>query len=622
MSQKFVDPSGLNENVIKTKQHVEAVRSALDSAKQNVMQFTTLPVPDATWNGKVVQYTGTTTSSLTKGYFYSCEVVPDTDPTEYRWIRQDVMKPIDADGTTVAYDQVTGELSAIPATNSSKGIVQHGDGTEIGNDGQVNVVDRLVVTATLPTADDTLVGAVRLYVGASGTYELGGIYQCQETSTDVYEWVLISMADVDLSAYQKTFLGTTAEWNAKTTAQKIEYDEADLSDDLGGGMVVSTVPAQGDHNPIESQAVYNLGQELAKKLEKVVISDISEIPNNDIKDLVDGVYTIILGVITNPNLLNAPPVSSGVQLLITTASSGFRYFNCVPYNDGLPIYFGGLEPNGVIIGWRPVVVTSNRNLLDNPWFTVNQRGITSWSNEGVGYSADRWKHDGSATGNITNGVYTCNVPTYQTWEDDRITPLLGKTVTLSWILSDGSIGFETKTLPSALTSEYVWPFTNSYVVLALKSGNLSQVARITAGVAVKAVKLELGKVSTLAKDTAPNYATELLKCQRYFYRFKSYTTGISGFTGFSPYDGGIRFMIPLPVAMRIYPTITTSNVSDWGASQTNLTGAIPATTVKLDGRLGDNNMSVTFENSSYAVSKAYLMYAIASNAYMDFSADL
>ena len=255
MSQKFVDPSGLNENVIKTKQHVEAVRSALDSAKQNVMQFTTLPVPDATWNGKVVQYTGTTTSSLTKGYFYSCEVVPDTDPTEYRWIRQDVMKPIDADGTTVAYDQVTGELSAIPATNSSKGIVQHGDGTEIGNDGQVNVVDRLVVTAALPIADDTLVGAVRLYVGASGTYELGGIYQCQETSTDVYEWVLISMADVDLSAYQKTFLGTTAEWNAKTTAQKIEYDEADITDDLGGGMVVSTVPAEGDHNPIESEAV-------------------------------------------------------------------------------------------------------------------------------------------------------------------------------------------------------------------------------------------------------------------------------------------------------------------------------------------------------------------------------
>lgn len=361
---------------------------------------------------------------------------------------------------------------------------------------------------------------------------------------------------------------------------------------------------------------------IANKLEKVIISDISQIPNNDIKDLEDGVYTIILGVLTNPNLLNAPPISSGVQLLITTASSGFRYFNCLPYNNGLPIYFGGLEPNGVIIGWRPVVVTSNRNLLDNPWFTVNQRGITSWSNEGVGYSADRWKHDGSATGNITNGVYTCNVPTYQTWEDDRITPLLGKTVTLSWILSDGSIGFETKTLPSALTSEYVWPFTNSYVVLALKSGNLSQAARIAADVAVKAVKLELGKVSTLAMDTAPNYATELLKCQRYFYRFKSYTTGISGFTGFSAYDGGIRFMIPLPVAMRIYPTITTSNVSDWGASQTNLTGAIPATTVKLDGRLGDNNMSVTFENSSYAVSKAYLMYAIASNAYMDFSADL
>ncbi len=35
---------------------------------------------------------------------------------------------------------------------------------------------------------------------------------------------------------------------------------------------------------------------------------------------------------------------------------------------------------------------------------------------------------------------------------------------------------------------------------------------------IKAVKLELGSVSTLANDVAPNYAEELAKCQRFYYR--------------------------------------------------------------------------------------------------------
>jgi len=34
--------------------------------------------------------------------------------------------------------------------------------------------------------------------------------------------------------------------------------------------------------------------------------------------------------------------------------------------------------------------TSNRNLLDNPWFTINQRGISGLMTSGS-YSVDRWK---------------------------------------------------------------------------------------------------------------------------------------------------------------------------------------------------------------------------------------
>ena len=46
---------------------------------------------------------------------------------------------------------------------------------------------------------------------------------------------------------------------------------------------------------------------------------------------------------------------------------------------------------------------------------------------------------------------------------------------------------------------------------------------ITAGcsITLKAVKLEIGSVSTLANDAPPNYAAELAKCQRYFQRFRT-----------------------------------------------------------------------------------------------------
>jgi hypothetical protein len=48
---------------------------------------------------------------------------------------------------------------------------------------------------------------------------------------------------------------------------------------------------------------------------------------------------------------------------------------------------------------------------------------------------------------------------------------------------------------------------------------------IQSALTIHAVKLELGSVSTLANDTAPNYTDELLKCQSYFERNKWYDWG-------------------------------------------------------------------------------------------------
>lgn len=273
-----------------------------------------------------------------------------------------------------------------------------------------------------------------------------------------------------------------------------------------------------------------------------------------------------------------------------------------------------------------VQAVSNPNLLDNPWFTVNQRGITSFTDVGGGYSVDRWMHDSDATGSISNGVYTCNVPTYQQWEDDRLVPLLGKVVTLSWLLSDGTIGSETKTLPSTLTSSFVWPFTNSYVVMALHSSNQSQVARISSDISIKAVKLELGTVSTLAQDTAPNYATELLKCQRYFYRMNT-GGGIFQRIGIARASTAtaVEPQVKLPTTMRKNPSVTVvGNITAF-----NIIGngsAVAASSYSGTRFYGDYKKILFSAASNLVVNELYSI-EVASTAetdttYIDFSADL
>ena len=175
---------------------------------------------------------------------------------------------------------------------------------------------------------------------------------------------------------------------------------------------------------------------------------------------------------------------------------------------------------------------SNRNLLDNPWFTVNQRGITSGtSNE---YPADRWvatygaggmtwvrNADGSITATPTNTSNHADI--YQVLEQSLVTWLSGKTVTVSVLLADGTIlsgtnmfsatgnrTFVSETVGSGRV-DITWSYTNRFF----------RVQNYYAGTPIKAAKLELGSVSTLANDAPPEYAGELAKCQYYFRRWSS-----------------------------------------------------------------------------------------------------
>ena len=190
---------------------------------------------------------------------------------------------------------------------------------------------------------------------------------------------------------------------------------------------------------------------------------------------------------------------------------------------------------------------SNPNLLDNPFFTVNQRGTTSATS--TNFKIDRWK--GSYGGGTDDrGVITynsdCSITMQpntvegrvnrlllsQKFTDEFYNALIGKTITFSYMLADGTI--QSRTVNNVGTSSYD---TNTYVVdsntscflrLDMRSSEkmlefhaLTPTSSIsgTPSVTLKAMKIEIGSASTLDMDIAPDYTTELLKCQRYYQKY-------------------------------------------------------------------------------------------------------
>ena len=69
--------------------------------------------------------------------------------------------------------------------------------------------------------------------------------------------------------YKTIFVGTRAQWDALSTADKIKYNEAHITDDVIGGEVADEV-TDGDMRPVTSDAVYD---GLATKVSKSDVVD-------------------------------------------------------------------------------------------------------------------------------------------------------------------------------------------------------------------------------------------------------------------------------------------------------------------------------------------------------------
>lgn len=155
---------------------------------------------------------------------------------------------------------------------------------------------------------------------------------------------------------------------------------------------------------------------------------------------------------------------------------------------------------------------SNENLVDNPFFTVNERGNASFSS--AGYTVDRWKKESSSGGTLTLTSDGMQFPASATggnleqpFEGGKF---LNKTITVTLKYSDGTYvkGTTTFTGTTTMINDGKMRVFLYYDSILLQHSPDDATART-----IRAVKLELGSISTLANDIAPDYALELAKCQ-------------------------------------------------------------------------------------------------------------
>lgn len=215
-------------------------------------------------------------------------------------------------------------------------------------------------------------------------------------------------------------------------------------------------------------------------------------------------------------------------------------------------------------GLRANEIASNPNLLINPDFKINQRGKTEYTGvSAITYTVDRWyiwKYNCDAYGTVTvnndgslsvDGANGAN-DAILTQELENGAELVGKTVTLSLEIEGiaGSIIVQQHYNPSSSLTisapgthkvTFEWQEATKYRIV-INNTNCSHYK-------IKWAKLELGGIAT--PFVPPDPATELAKCQRYYYN----SNGQIVFCARSkmvPYQN----YYSLPVTMRTNPTIT------------------------------------------------------------------
>lgn len=196
----------------------------------------------------------------------------------------------------------------------------------------------------------------------------------------------------------------------------------------------------------------------------------------------------------------------GKQVTELDALPSFTDTSLLPVHNGAGLKKGSLSQLANYLGTK----FSNPNLLINPDFKINQRGATSYEQQG--YSVDRWK--------IWNVTVTPSTSGGITVKNDKYTD----TGTFIQILENATEGDSTLSCYVTSVTGTVTMIADDNTQVVLKQGlnvvhtsnstkNFSIFLNRGTSITLKWVKLEQGKVAT--SFIAPNPAEELEKCLRF-----------------------------------------------------------------------------------------------------------
>lgn len=222
----------------------------------------------------------------------------------------------------------------------------------------------------------------------------------------------------------------------------------------------------------------------------------------------------------------------------------------------------------------------NVNLLHNAdwgYSLVNQREHSGSVAAGA-YCIDRWYNAGNSAGTVTPSAgshITFASGTTLGQKMELISDvLLGRSVIFAYQDSSGNTYSNTLTFPSTVSGTAV---TQTIGSLSVKIGFKSVSATLICGVSrtdvpyieigatevvnVRRVWLELGSVLHMEITPPLDYAANLAICQRYYQKLINGTFDPIGFGAVDASSGNLaygRVIIPLPVKMRVVPSMITN----------------------------------------------------------------
>lgn len=264
----------------------------------------------------------------------------------------------------------------------------------------------------------------------------------------------------------------------------------------------------------------------------------------------------------------------GKQVTELEALPSFTDTSLLPVHNGAGLKKGLLSKLVEYLGTK----FSNPNLLINPDFKVNQRGLTTYNE--TDYSFDRWKIYNTTVKQLGNGISykggsatTNSVGTLENYISQILETELNEEFTISVKVSSIVGSFRLEAMKKGgtsllggnaligkkeITTNGIHTLTldgSSAPLSIIRFGTTSQNGACT----IEWIKLEKGKVATTF--VAPNYADELIKCQRYYIKRYYYYVFYSGSASFT-----YIFSDTIP-SMRIKPTVNFANTSNSGLTR-------------------------------------------------------